>query len=359
MDSTTQPQIQLDKLLYTQYQHHNLEQANRFFIDFGFKPVKQSANLIFYRGFGKHPFIYVAERSPDNVKRFVGGGWLVSSKKDLEVASQLPGASDIQDSAAPGGGQFVDVKDPNGINMRLLFGVTLRAENEQKEEEPKPVVINTWNEKPRKGEFQRFDNGPSRVHKLGHYGLVVDRSQFETTVAWYLSTFNLAETDSLFDKASGKDMMTFMHIDKGKEFTDHHEEADRVFEQSFFIQSPPEPVKNCRPHHSSFEVDNMDSQTMGHYHLQGQGWTNCWGIGRHLLGSQIFDYWFDPSGNIVEHYSDGDIVNCETTVAKEPAAPDTMAVWGPNVTLAFLTTRMEDIKKGVAASAVEQDAVAS
>jgi len=36
-----------------------------------------------------------------------------------------------------------------------------------------------------------------------------------------------------------------------------------------------------------------------------------------------------------------------------------MAVWGPNVTLAFLTTRMEDIKKGVAASAVEQDAVAS
>ena len=68
---------------------------------------------------------------------------------------------------------------------------------------------------------------------------------------------------------------------------------------------------------------------------------------------------FDPSGNIVEHYSDGDIVNCETAVAKEPAAPDTMAVWGPNVTLAFLTTRMEDIKKGVAASAVEQDAVAS
>ncbi|KAL5623848.1 hypothetical protein FOBRF1_003098 [Fusarium oxysporum] len=350
MDSTTQPEIQLDRLLCTQYQHHNLEQANRFFIDFGFKPVKQSANLIFYRGFGKHPFIYVAERSPDNVKRFVGGGWLVSSKKDLEVASQLPGASDIEDSTAPGEGQFVDVKDPNGINVRLLFGVTLRAEDEQKEEEPKPVVMNNWNEKPRKGEFQRFDNSPSRVHKLSHYGLVVDRSQFETTVAWYLSTFNLTETDSLFDKASGKDMMTFMHIGKGKEFTDHH---------SFFIQSPPEPVKNCRPHHSSFEVDNMDSQTMGHYHLQGQGWTNCWGIGRHLLGSQIFDYWFDPSGNIVEHYSDGDIVNCETTVAKEPAAPDTMAVWGPNVTLAFLTTRMEDIKKGVAAFAVEQDAVAS
>ncbi|KAH7124475.1 hypothetical protein EDB81DRAFT_911211 [Dactylonectria macrodidyma] len=100
--------------------------------------------------------------------------------------------------------------------------------------------------------------------------------------------------------------MTFIHIGKGKEFTDHH--------------------------------------IMGHYHLQEKGWTNCWGIGRHLLGCQIFDYWFDPSGNIVEHYSDGDLVNAETTIAKEPAAPDTTAVWGPNVTLAFLTTRIEDIK---------------
>lgn len=68
---------------------------------------------------------------------------------------------------------------------------------------------------------------------------------------------------------------------------------------------------------------------------------------------------FDPSGNIVEHYSDGDLVNNKTAVAKEPAAQDTMAVWGPNVTLAFLTTRMEDIEKGAAAPVVEQAAVAS
>ena len=54
---------------------------------------------------------------------------------------------------------------------------------------------------------------------------------------------------------------------------------------------------------------------------------------------------FDPSGNIVEHYSDGDLVNSATEAGREPAAPDTIAVWGPNVTLAFLTTRMEDIGK--------------
>jgi hypothetical protein len=90
-------------------------------------------------------------------------------------------------------------------------------------------------------------------------------------------------------------------------------------------------VKGAYPHHSSFEVDNMDSQLIGHNHLELEEWTNCWGIGRHIFASQIFDYWyvgysapldcsasgaginikcrFDAFGNVVEHYSDGDVVN--------------------------------------------------
>lgn len=45
------------------------------------------------------------------------------------------------------------------------------------------------------------------------------------------------------------------------------------------------------PHHCSFEVNDFDSEHVGHEHLLSKGWTNVWGIGRHLLGSQIFDYW--------------------------------------------------------------------
>jgi hypothetical protein len=44
-------------------------------------------------------------------------------------------------------------------------------------------------------------------------------------------------------------------------------------------------------HHSSFEVHDMDTQLLGHDWLEEQGWKNCWGVGRHFLGSQIFDYW--------------------------------------------------------------------
>ncbi len=221
--ATSPAKVKLDRLLYTHYQHQNLESAHKFFVDFGFHPVKRTDTLIYYRGFGENPFIYIAEKSPDNVKHFGGSGWLVRSREDLEVAAtQFPGASAIQQSDAPGGGSFVDVKDPNGINIRLLHGVQLRSEEEQKAEIPKPVVMNSWIEKPRKGEFQRFETGPSKVHKLGHFGVVVDKSKFDDTVDWYLSHFSFARTDSLYDHDSNKDVMTFMHIDKGEEYTDHH-----------------------------------------------------------------------------------------------------------------------------------------
>lgn len=44
----------------------------------------------------------------------------------------------------------------------------------------------------------------------------------------------------------------------------------------------------------------------GHQHLKDKGRSHEWGVGRHILGSQIFDYWRDPWGHAVEHWTDGD-----------------------------------------------------
>lgn len=54
---------------------------------------------------------------------------------------------------------------------------------------------------------------------------------------------------------------------------------------------------------------------------------------------------FDASGNILEHYSDGDLVNHDTPFGREPQAPDSLAVWGPNLPLGFVTGRVEDAGK--------------
>lgn len=69
-----------------------------------------------------------------------------------------------------------------------------------------------------------------------------------------------------------------MHIDLGEEFTDHH---------SFFIFQGPK----SHVHHTSYEVHDFDTEVLGHDWLRDKGYQNCWGIGRHIMGSQIFDYW--------------------------------------------------------------------
>ena len=36
---------------------------------------------------------------------------------------------------------------------------------------------------------------------------------------------------------------------------------------------------------------------------------HMWGIGRHVLGSQVYDYWADPWGRVHEHWADSDRLN--------------------------------------------------
>ena len=47
----------------------------------------------------------------------------------------------------------------------------------------------------------------------------------------------------------------------------------------------------------------------------------------------------------MEHYSDSDQVNEDTPFGREPAAPDTLHVWGPNIPLAFVSGKIEDAGK--------------
>src|ERR1700712_3300930 len=48
-------------------------------------------------------------------------------------------------------------------------------------------------------------------------------------------------------------------------------------------------------HHSSFEVHDFDIQALGHQWLQRKNYDLVWGVGRHVLGSQIFDYLYEQS----------------------------------------------------------------
>ncbi|GFF97681.1 hypothetical protein IFM53868_09303, partial [Aspergillus udagawae] len=181
----------------------------------------------------------------------------------------IPGAARKTLDDAPRGGEMVTFERPNGTFVHGPF--------------------NTPFEKPRKGQFQRYRDGPALVHKLGHYRYVC--KEFEMELEFYtIPQMNI---------------MTFMHLDLGEEYTGHH---------TFFLQAG---------------VANSGQDLMGQQYLAKRGWKSVWGVGRHILGSQIFDYLYDSSKFKIEHYADGDVVNCDNATRREPVGP--LSVWGPEL----------------------------
>ncbi|KAL9094764.1 MAG: hypothetical protein Q9165_003035 [Trypethelium subeluteriae] len=290
-----QPKIQLERLLATHYQHPNLADAERFFVDFGLHVAQRDQDKIYFRGFGVDPYIYIAQQSQDTEKHFVGGTWVVRSATDLELARQLPRASTVQESPAPGGGKYVEIEDPVGFKVILIHGIEVRPREEIEKEAPDHIAINSWKEKQRKGVFQRFDKGSSRIHKCGHYGIVVEDSKYAEMLLWYLGTFNLSTTDTIYNPKSGKEFLVQLHVEKAKDFVDHHVST------------------------SIWSSSSESSMT-----------------------TEAGQCWFDASGNMVKHYCDGDLINCDNEAEHHPASPSTMFTWGPMPPMAFLTGRVED-----------------
>ena len=232
-------------------------------------------------------------------------------------------------SDAPGGGQIVTVQDPEGFPVNFVHG---QSAPETKYKTPEKLVFNDEMDKPRQRKFQRFEPGPAEVYKLGHFGMVV--KNFAIQMDWYTRHFNIVPSDILYVPMPGStngaprrmEVAVFAHIDRGNDLVDHH---------SLFL-STATPGKSCHVHHCSFEVHDFDTQALGHQWLSDKNYKSVWGVGRHILGSQIFDYWWDTTGNMVEHYADGDLVNMETPLAFGSAGHEGLAVWGPEVPKAFL-----------------------
>jgi hypothetical protein len=59
-------------------------------------------------------------------------------------------------------------------------------------------------------------------------------------------------------------------------------------------------------------------------------------VGRHIQGSQLFDYWRDPDGFLVEHFADGDMFDNTLEPGWAPFTATGLAQWGPPVTKDFL-----------------------
>ena len=81
--------------------------------------------------------------------------------------------------------------------------------------------------------------------------------------------------------------------------------------------------------HLAYEVQNFDDLMLGHQHLKQLGrYKHWWGVGRHVIGSQIFDYWHHPWGRAHEHWTDTDLVSSRVPPKFISAERGLQSQWG-------------------------------
>ncbi len=203
------------------------------------------------------------------------------------------------------------LKDPDGHQVEVVAGQT--------PVEPLPLPERApWNTalgKDRLRKTKRVTAGPAHVLRLGH--VVLNVSNFPASEAWYKERFGFITSDEIAVSPEFR-LGAFMRCDRGDIPVDHH--------TLFLAQAPSGPGFN----HAAFEVADLDDLMLGHQRLKDAGRHAEWGVGRHILGSQVFDYWRDPWGHTLEHWTDGDLF----TAADAPGAAtlqDLLGVqWGPS-----------------------------
>jgi catechol 2,3-dioxygenase-like lactoylglutathione lyase family enzyme len=307
------PTARAIELAHVIFERPDLARAESFLTDFGLGLVSRESDVLYMRAAAPSAYCYRVQRGPR--ARFLGAGFRVRTRIELERLARLPGAGPVAPSEHPGGGHQVTLRDPSGFLVEVIHG--------QSHGEPiptrEPLAMNVGAERPRINGTQRPPVEPPEVTRLGH--LVLEVADYQATCAFYTQHLGFLPSDVQV-LPDGSPAVSFLRMDLGDAAADHHTLA---LAQGFAPKYS----------HSAFEVVDADAVGMGQRILREKGWKHAWGIGRHILGSQIFDYWEDPWGDKHEHYCDGDLFTVDEPMGVHPASREAMWQWGQPMPASF------------------------
>ena len=269
-----------------------------FLRDFGLTPTRADGALLGLASDGTAPY-----RAEAGEPAFLGFGLRVPDEGALDALAERGGVRCTDRGAAA-----VALTDPNGWEVRAV----LRAADVPAPGAPRNEAGIAARGLGRHAPPQ----GPSEVLRLGHVVLRV--ADFAASRRFYEDHFGLLASDEVTGLDEETVVGAFFRCDRGAQATDHH--------SVFLMQSP-----DARPEfeHAAFEVRDIDSLMAGHDHLDRAGHRHAWGVGRHVLGAHVFDYWRDPAGFELEHWTDGDVLDASDPVGRHPIPVLLGAQWGP------------------------------
>jgi catechol 2,3-dioxygenase-like lactoylglutathione lyase family enzyme len=298
--------IKIEDVAFVRFRAPDLAEMRGFLDDFGLLVAEETDSRLVARGTGSAPVAHITDKGEPG---FAGVGFRAESLEDLQRLADAEGVP-VEDFDAPGGGKRIVLTDPDGHRIEVVAGqspVDAMAI-------PEAQAWNRADTRPRLRTTKRIAAGAATVVRLGH--VVLNVSNFRASEQWYKDRFGFITSDEI-QFTPEFSIGAFMRCDRGDTPTDHH--------TLFLIQGPRGPGFN----HAAFEVADLDDLMRGHQRLKDSGRHAEWGVGRHILGSQVFDYWRDPWGHTLEHWTDGDLFTAADG-SNTATLQDLMGVqWGP------------------------------
>jgi catechol 2,3-dioxygenase-like lactoylglutathione lyase family enzyme len=307
--------IAVADIAWVRYAAPDLDLMEAFLEDFGLHRAQRTATKLYMRGCGPEPFVHVTEKG---AKRSIGFAMRARSADDLGIIARQQGVP-VMKREESGGGEVATILDPDGNRIEIVHGYVASAPLPSRA----PFSFNPSERRTRRNDTVRSAARPSHVQRLGH--VAIHTGKFKEMRAFYLDVLGMRISDSYHMGTAANPVASFLHCGLKQEFVDHHTVA--------LIGDGGTGFEHC-----AFEVIDLDDVMSGNrYLLSRNRWQHSWGIGRHVEGSQVFDYWRDPFGNKIEHWTDGDLVNDDYAGGSVEFNPTVcLSQWGPAITADFL-----------------------
>ena len=312
------PVIKVADLAWLEFEKPDLDRAETFARAFGFGVVHRTSDELQLRGTDAGAPCVLIRRGQRT--RFRGVAFKAQDEIDV---LRLAGKTNAPTRALPEslGGVAVEFTDPGGTPVKVVAGMHDLPELPSQP----PHVFNFGHDLQRTNTTQRPPRAPASIQRLGH--VVLQSSKYIESLNWYLDHFGLIVSDFLYypGQRHRGPTMSFIRCDRGSAPSDHHTLAMALGPADRYV-------------HSAYQVSDLDALAAGGEHLRERGYVRSWGIGRHIQGSQLFDYWRDPDGFLVEHFADGDMFDNTLEPGWAPFTASGLAQWGPRATRDFLGT---------------------
>lgn len=233
----------------------DLDRHADFFRDvWGLIPVEHDSGARFFSGTGSDA--YVLALLPGDAPGLAAVTFRCASEDHMEAVAQRAldhgcrVSSGPASKARPGGGRMLDLREPNGCLIRLVQGDT-----------------------PRKVDPVERD----RCERLSHVN--INSRDVDALAQFYERVLGFRLTD----RSGG---MAFLRCN-----SDHHAVV--------LAQAEVEGLN-----HVAFMLPELEGVMLASGRMRDHGFNIGWGVGRHGPGNNVFAYFVDPEGYVVEHTAD-------------------------------------------------------